>query len=72
MKKCTLPVIFFHGEADDFVPCHMSQKNFEACGGRKKLVTIPNAGHGLAYPVEPKRYVQELLDFFGPECSYEE
>ena len=72
MKKCTLPVIFFHGDADDFVPCSMSVENFEACASRKKLVTIPGAGHGLSYAVEPKRYLQELYDFFGPDCSYPE
>ena len=72
VKNCRLPVIFFHGESDDFVPCHMSRVNFEACGGRKRLVTIPGAGHGLAYAVEPDRYVEELYDFFGPDCSHSE
>lgn len=72
VKKCTLPVIFFHGEADDFVPCHMSRANFDACASRKKIVTIPGAGHGLSYAVEPERYLKELYDFFGPECSYPE
>ena len=72
MGRCKLPVIFFHGESDDFVPCDMSCKNYEACTGRKKLVTIPDAGHGLAYAVEPERYVRELYDFFGPENSYAE
>ena len=72
MKKCTLPVIFFHGEADDFVPCDMSRENFAACGSEKKrLVTIPDAGHGLSYAVEPAYYLQELRDFFGPEYSCE-
>ena len=71
VRSCKLPVIFFHGEADDFVPCYMSQENFEACASRKRLVTIPGAGHGLAYAVEPDRYVEELYDFFGPECSYQ-
>ena len=71
VRRCKLPVIFFHGEADDFVPCYMSQENFEACASRKHLVTIPGAGHGLASAVEPDRYVEELYDFFGPECSYQ-
>ena len=72
MKRCTLPVIFFHGEADDFVPCHMSRENYEACAGKKRLVTVPGAGHGLSYAVQPQRYLQELRDFFGPEGSYPE
>lgn len=69
VKKCKLPVIFFHGEADDFVPCRMSRENFNACTSRKQLVTIPGAGHGLSYAIDPDRYVEALYDFFDPECS---
>ena len=72
VKRCKLPVIFFHGESDDFVPCHMSREMYEACAGRKRLVTVPGAGHGLSYAVEPQRYLQELYDFFGPDASYPE
>ena len=72
VKKCKLPVIFFHGEADDFVPCYMSHANFEACASRKRIVTIPGAGHGLSYAIDPDGYVEELYAFFGPECSYKE
>ena len=72
VKRCTVPVIFFHGESDDFVPCDMSRENFEACASRKRLVTIPGAGHGLSYAVDPQRYLEELRDFFGPEASYQE
>lgn len=72
MKNCTVPVIFFHGEDDDFVPCQMSRANFEACTARKRLVTIPGAGHGLSYAVQPQRYLQELRDFFDPIMSQTE
>ena len=72
VKKCKLPVIFFHGEADDFVPCYMSRANFEACASRKRIVTIPGAGHGLSYAIDPDGYVEELYAFFGSECSYKE
>ena len=68
-EKIQVPVIFFHGEADDFVPCSMSQKNYDACTARKKLVMVPDAGHGLAFPVDEESYLQELRDFFGPEGS---
>lgn len=67
--KIRVPVIFFHGDADDFVPCSMSRKNFDACTGRKKLVLVPGAGHGLAFPVDEESYLQELRAFFGPEAS---
>ena len=64
VKECKVPVILFHGEADDFVPCDMSRRNYEACVSRKKLVTIPGAGHGLSYLVDPETYLKELDGFF--------
>lgn len=69
MKTCKLPVIFFHGEADDFVSSRMSRINYDACVSRKQLVLIPGAGHGLSYPVAPEKYLCELREFFGPEAS---
>lgn len=65
LKNSTVPVIFIHGECDDFVPCEMSKINYEACSSRKKLVTIPNAGHGLCYPVAPEIYLNALKEFFS-------
>lgn len=65
LKHCSLPVIFFHGEADSFVPCTMSRENYDACLSRKRLVIVSGAGHGLSYPAEPERYLNEMRDFFG-------
>ena len=69
VTRCKVPVIFFHGESDDFVPCEMSRVNYDACASRKQLVTIPGAGHGLSYPKEPEMYLEALRAFFGPEAS---
>ena len=69
LKNTRVPVIFFHGEADDFVPCDMSRICYEACSSRKMLVTVPGAGHGLSYPVAPAAYLDALREFFGPEAS---
>ncbi len=69
MKKSRVPVIFIHGEADDFVPCDMSRALYEACASQKKLVTIPDAGHGLAYPLAQEGYKNALLAFQS-ECGF--
>ena len=69
MGRCKVPVIFFHGEADDYVPCEMSVRCYEACTARKRLVTVPGAGHGLSYPVAGEGYRTALREFFGPEAS---
>ena len=71
LKKAKVPVIFFHGEADDFVPCYMSKACFDACASRKRLVTVPGAGHGLSYPKDPEGYIRAVREFFGPELCPE-
>ncbi len=63
MRRCRLPVIFIHGEDDDFVPCEMSRKNYNACVAPKRLVTIPSAGHGLASVVGAETYMNALREF---------
>ena len=70
MKNCSVPIIFFHGADDDFVPAWMSEVCYNECTSRKKLVLIPGAGHGLSYPVAPEEYLAALRDFFGPEASF--
>ena len=69
VQNCTRPVIFYHGDWDDFVTWEMSRDNHAACPSRKKLVIIPGAGHGLSFPADQERYVAELREFFGPEAS---
>lgn len=64
LKQCRIPVLFFHGEDDNYVPSYMSQNNYNACSSRKKLVLIPGAGHGLCFPVDSQRYLDEMTDFF--------
>ena len=65
LESAKIPVIFFHGEADDFVPSEMSRINYEACASRKHIVTIPDAAHGLSYLIDPERYLSEMREFFG-------
>ena len=67
MKKCRLPIIFFHGETDGFVPAYMSQENYDACTSEyKRIVTIKGAEHGLAFPTDMDKYVSEARAFFEP------
>lgn len=64
VSKTKLPIIFFHGDIDDLVPCDMSEKLYNACNSKKRLVTIKNAGHGLCYLIDPEKYINEVKDFF--------
>jgi fermentation-respiration switch protein FrsA (DUF1100 family) len=71
VARCDRPVIFFHGEGDDFVPCYMSREVYEACPGKKAIYTVPGADHGLSFPVDMDGYVAQLQAFFGPDASAE-
>ncbi len=72
LKKCRVPVIFFHGESDEFIPWQMSQINYDACASKKRFVKVPEAGHGLCYPVDKEGYVQALKAFDAEISEKEE
>lgn len=68
VAKSKTPIVFIHGDVDDFVPYDMSVECFNACNAPKKLVTIEGAGHGLAFPVNREKYINSLHDF-EVECD---
>ena len=63
VKKIKIPVIFFHGDSDDFVPFYMAEELYENCNAPKKFVRISGAGHGLAYLKEGEKYVNFISQF---------
>lgn len=65
VKDSKVPIIFYHGTNDNFVPCNMSMNLYNNCSNKnKKLVLIENAGHGIAYLVDPDKYINELNLFY--------
>lgn len=67
VKRATVPIIFVHGDADDFVPLYMSEKMYEVCSAGKALYVSPGAGHGLAFPKNQEGYYKAVRDF---ECVW--
>ncbi len=67
VARAELPILILHGEDDRFVPCHMGKTLYEANPKHIRLHTFPEAGHGLSYMVDPKRY-EELVISFLNEC----
>ena len=64
VRKSRLPIIFIHGDGDDFVPCDMSRELYEASGAEHKaLVIFEGVGHGLAFPADSEKYYAELTKF---------
>ena len=63
VKETSIPVILIHGTSDDYVPCHMSEKLYDSCVSKKKLVTIEEGEHGTSYLKDPDKYIKELEEF---------
>ncbi len=63
VEKIKIPVIFFHGDIDDFVPFYMAQELYEKCKAPKKFLAVKDAGHGLAYPKAKEEYLIALREF---------
>lgn len=65
VSKAKIPVFIVHGEEDDFVPCEMARRIYEACASEKYILTVPNATHGLSYIVDTKLYVTSVMEFMS-------
>lgn len=65
VAKSRLPILFIHGEADDFVPASMARQLYERAAGPKELLTVPGAGHGLSNYVDPEAYYGKVFSFLG-------
>ena len=70
VKKSSIPIIFIHGDTDDFVPCEMSERLYRACSYKhKRFVSVKGAGHGLAFPVDKEGYLNALREF-QKDCGF--
>ncbi len=65
LKRSKTPMLFVHGEADDFVPFEMVHKCYEAFDGEKDMLTIPGAGHAYAVNADPVKYWEKVWEFVG-------
>ena len=62
--KMTLPALFIHGTADDFVPFALGQKLFDACASAEKsFVSVEGAGHACAYAADKEKYTAAFTEF---------
>ena len=66
LAKCDRPMLFIHGDTDDFVPFEHLQLNYDAkVNGYKEMWVAPGAVHANSYAKYPKEYTQHVRDFLA-------
>lgn len=74
VQRIDAPVLFIHGENDNYVPAHMAEKLFSAKtkGSRGKYM-VPGASHADSYAVNPSKYERVVFEFIenhiAQKCS---
>ena len=64
LKKCDRPMLFIHGDADDFVPFDHLWQNYNAKkNGYKEMWVAHGAVHANSYAKYPEEYTERVREF---------
>lgn len=63
VKKCSLPLMFCHGDRDRFVPTDSALELYAAAKAPKKLMLVHGAGHGISAFTGGENYWKRVFDF---------
>ena len=63
VAKSKTPILFIHGDEDDFVPYYMMEELYNTTSSEKEMLTIKNAGHAKASEVDPETYWTTVSNF---------
>ena len=65
VAKCQLPMLFIHGDSDDFVPTEMVHRLYAAKSGTKRLWLAPGSEHAMSYCDHPGEYKSQVVSFLS-------
>jgi fermentation-respiration switch protein FrsA (DUF1100 family) len=63
VKKCSLPMLFIHGEKDDYVQTWMVHELYKAKPQPKVIWVVPGADHATSYKLNKEEYTQKVKQF---------
>lgn len=69
VRQCRLPMLFIHGDADDYVPTWMVYKVYEAKPAPKELWVVPRAVHAMSYHDNREEYTRRVSAFLT-DCRW--
>lgn len=65
VKKSSTPILFIHGDEDDFVPTHMAYELYHSAKSPKELYIAIGAKHGYAYVTDKDMYRTRIKHFLN-------
>ena len=73
VKKAKIPMLFIHGDADEFVPYDNLQRLYNAhpLEKHKYIYTCKGAGHALSYAKDEDEYEKQINQFLKKEYYHE-
>ncbi len=63
IKKSKLPILFIHGDKDDFVPFYMLDKLYTSANDKKEKLVIKDAGHAESQWINSEQYWHTVRKF---------
>ncbi len=63
VNNTTIPMLFIHGDEDDYVPFDMLEQLYEAHKGEKDVYIVEGAEHANSIDVAYTQYEQRIFDF---------
>ncbi len=71
VKKSETPILFIHGDMDDFVPVGMVYELYEAADCEKDILVIRGASHTEAKFADPESYYEKVFSFIDKYTNQE-
>lgn len=65
VEKSKTPILFIHGDEDDFVPYKMMDELYDATSSDKEKLTVKGAGHAKSSKVDPYLYWSTIENFIN-------
>lgn len=65
IRKTDVPILFIHGDKDDFVPYFMMDQLYDACASEKEKLTIEGAVHASSVYKDPELYWATVKKFIA-------
>lgn len=65
LSNSKVPVLMIHGKNDGFVPCKMTEDGYKYCVGKKSLLLVDGADHGVSFIRDREGYTNAVTMFLN-------